>query len=137
MTKRMGEMEDDLDERVDDIKSELKENVVSYFKDNPDDDWDNYYQSQGADAIHEIVDSSTPIYYYNIDCLYYLYGDDADDAYKNAGIGDGKENNYRQLAIYCLLEEKAWDYFRELEDQFDEWEADDSEDKSTFAKFID
>lgn len=125
MTERTVTIDDDLDERVSDVKSEILDNFKDYFKENEDmSDFDQYYQAQGCDTVHEFTDSSTPIYYSDIDGLYYLYGDEFDDAYKNAGIGDGTEDNHRQVAIYCYISEKGFDYLRELETAFDEWSAD-------------
>jgi len=120
--KRQVEIEDDLQERIDSLILDIKDNFIEYLKENPDiSDFDEYYQATGCDSVHEIADSGTPIYYSNIDGLYYLYGDDFDEAYKNAGIGNGKEDNYKQVAIYCYLSEKGFDYLRELEEKFNEY----------------
>ena len=130
MTKRMVEMDDTLDETIESIKEDVKQDFLDYLKDNPDlSDFDDYYQQQGADRVHEIVDSGTPIYTKEIDDLYYLYGDQFDEAYKNAGIGDGTEDNHRQVAIYCYLEEQAFEYQHELETAFEEWRDRDEDDK--------
>jgi len=118
--KRTVEIEDDLDERIADIREDMKNDFIDFLKDNKDIvEFDDYYQQQGTDNIHEIVDSSTPIHYSNIDDLYYLYGDEFEEAYKNAGIGSSDENNHKQVAIYCYLEEQAHDYLRELEEIFE------------------
>ena len=123
--KRQVEIEDDLEEMVQDIKDEILDNFKDYFNENQDmGDFDQYYQVQGCDFIHETADSSTPIYYSHIDGLYYLYGNEFDEAYNNAGIGDGSEDNHRQASIYCYLSEKGFDYLRDLENAFDEWLAD-------------
>ena len=125
MTKRTVEIEDNLEETVKDLKEEILDNFKEYFKENTDiGDFDTYYQAQGGDFVHEASDSNTPIYYSEIDGLYYLYGDEFDEAYNNAGIGDGNEKNHRQVAIYCYLSEQGFDYLRELETAFDEWLAD-------------
>jgi hypothetical protein len=137
MTKVHIEMNDTLDEHVDNIKTELEDNVIEYFTENPDtDDWDTYYQAQGADAIHEIVDSNTPIYTGEINDLLYIYREEAEDAYRNAGIGDGTEDNHGQVMLYCLLEEKAWERFGEIEDDFEEWQSLGDDPKPTFAVWL-
>ena len=122
MPKRTVEIDDDLEETVERVKEEILDNFKEYFDAHPEmSEWDEYYQGQGGDVIHEIVDSNTPIYSSHIDGLYFLYGDEFDEAYKNAGIGNGTEDNHRQVAIYCYLEEKGWDYLRELEQAFNDW----------------
>lgn len=119
--KRQIEIEDDLQERIDSVKEEIKDNFIDYLKENKDiTDFDEYYQAQGCNIVHEIADSNTPIYYSDIDGLHYLYGDEFDEAYENAGIGYETEDNYKQAAIYCYLSEKGFDYLRELEDKFEE-----------------
>ena len=119
--KRTIEIEDNLTELVESCQEELKYDFRAYLKENPDiTDFDTYYQQQGCDRAHEIADSSTPIYYSGIDGLYYLYGSEFDEAYSNAGIGDGTEDNHRQVCIYCYLSEKTFDYMRELEEWFDD-----------------
>jgi len=119
--KRTIEIEDNLSELVEQCQEELKEDFVDYLRENPDiTDFDTYYQKQGCDRVSEIVDSSTPIYYSDIDGLYYLHGNDLDEAYDNAGIGDRSEENYRQGAIYFYLSENTFDYMRELQEWFDD-----------------
>jgi hypothetical protein len=122
MTKRTVEMEDNLDETVDSVKEEIRDNFIEYLRENPDcEEFDDYYQDKGCDAVHEISDSNTPIYTKEIDGLYYLYSDEFDEAYKNAGIGNGTEDNHQQVAIYCYLSEQGFNYLGELQDEFEEW----------------
>jgi hypothetical protein len=126
--KRQVEIDDDLDERVGYVKDELLDNFIDFLEENKDiQEFDTYYQKSGADAMHEVSDSNTPIYYSGIDGLYYLYSSEFEDAYKNEGIGNGGEENHKQVAIYCYLSEKAGDYIRELEEKFDEWKSSDPE----------
>ena len=127
MTKRIVEIEDDLTEIIEGLKEEILEDFKDYFNDNTDmDDFDQYYQAQGCDFVTEASDSSTPIYYSEIDGLYYLYGNEFDDAYDDAGLGNGKEDNHRQVAIYCYISAQGFDYLRELEVAFKDW-LDDAE----------
>ena len=124
--KRKVEIEDDLQETVDSVKEEIKDNFIDYLKENPDiADFGEYYQAQGCESVHEIADSNTPIYYSNIDGLYYLYGNEFDEAYKNAGIGNGDEDNHRGVAIYCYLSQEGFDYLRELEELFGEYQEEE------------
>lgn len=121
MSKRTVEMEDDLQERVDNVEEEIKDNFITYLKENSDiKDFEEYYQASGCECVHEVSDSNVPIMNKNIDDLYYLYGDMFDEAYKNAGLGDGTEYNHRQVTIYCYLSEQGFDYLRELEELFNE-----------------
>ena len=120
--KRQVEIDDDLQERIDGIKEDIKQNFIDYLKENPDiSDWDTYYQAQGCEMVHEICDSATPIHYSHIDGLYYLYGDEFDEAYKNAGWGNSNEQNHRQVAIYSYLSDKGFEYLGELEEHFNEF----------------
>lgn len=136
MTKRIVEMDDNLDEIVDQVKEEIRDNFIEYLKENPDtDDWDKYYQDKGNDAVNEIADSNTPIYNKDIDDLYYLYGDEFDEAYKNAGIGNGDEENHRQVAICSYLETQGFDYLNDLQETFEEWLT-NKEDTDTIQEFI-
>lgn len=118
---RTVEITDDLDSRVENCKIELLDRFKDYINENPDiSDFDEFYQNSGCDSAHEIADSNTPIYYHNIDSLYYLYSSDFDEAYNNAGFGDGTEDNHKQVAIYCYLSEKTFDYMNELQEQFED-----------------
>lgn len=101
--KRTIEMDDNLDEIVADAKSELEERFAE-LKD----------ADEPHDLISEIADSFVPVYTKEIEDLYYLHGDMLDDAYEDAGIGDGKkEDNYKQVAIYCYIEQELWDFYNE------------------------
>lgn len=125
MSKRTIEIDDDLQERVHSVELEIKDNFVEYLKDNKNiTDFETYYQKQGCDAVHEIADSNVPIYNSDIDGLYYLYGDEFDEAYETAGFGDGTEDNHKQVTIYCYLSQKGFDYLEELKDTFDEFSKD-------------
>ena len=125
MTKRTIEIDDSIDDTVNCIKDEVLNHFMDWLKDNSGcTDFDDYRQGSGCDAIHEITDSNTPIYRSDIDGLYYLYGSEFDAAYNDAGIGDGSEDNYRQVAIYCYLEAKASDFQRKIAELFDNWVID-------------
>lgn len=122
MVKRTVEIDDDLDDTKATVKDEVKSDFLDWVEENPDDDdFDDYYQHQGADFVSECADSNTPIYYSDIDGWYYLYGDEFEEAYNNAGIGKGGEDNHKQVAICLYLEQVAYDYHKELKEAFDDW----------------
>lgn len=125
MATRTVEIEDDLDERVQTCKEEIFDNFMEYFLENPDmDDFDEYYQNQGCDFTHECADSNTPIYYSDIDGLWYLYSDQFEDAYEDV-FGSEIHDNYKQSAIYCYISNAGFEFMNELQFEFDNCISDD------------
>lgn len=117
---RMVEMNDNLDEIKKIDRDEVREKMMEYMKENPDEDNFDYFSREIDDDIHEMVDGSVPVYTNQIKTLWYLYENDFEDAYENAGIGDGNEENHKEVAIYCYLEQELREYiYGELKD---EWE---------------
>jgi hypothetical protein len=120
--KRTIEIDDNLEEIEKDVNDEVRDDFIDWLEDNiGESDFDTYYQSSGCDAVHQAGDSNTPIYNSDIDGLYYLYSDEFEEAYKNAGIGNGSEDNHKQVAICMYLEEKGFDFQRKLEEAFKDW----------------
>lgn len=116
--KRKIEIDDTLQERVESVQKELNSRFDEIRKENPDFDADDIYQ-EICDSISKIVDSNTPIYYSDIDALYYLYSNELEDAYNNAGCYNAQPDNYRQVCIYFYLEQQAYGYLQELRDEMD------------------
>lgn len=126
MAKVTVEIDDTLQEIVEGAIEEVKDELLSYLEQNPDTDEtpDLGNDLDYSGRIHEIVDGSVPIYYSEIDGLYYLHGNDLDEAYENAGIGDGFEDNHRQVTIYCYIDQAVGDWYHSnAGDVFDEWKA--------------
>ena len=123
MSIRTIEIEDDLDERVECCKQEILDDFIGYFLENPDmDDFDEYYQAQGCDYVHECCDSNTPISYYHIDGLWYLYSSEFEDAYKDVFGNELYEHqNYKQSAIYCYLSNAGFEFLNEIQSLVDDW----------------
>ena len=117
--KRNVEMDDTLDEIIASVKTEVKERFEEIVKENPEYSSDDIYQ-EAVDSITEICDSSTPIYTKEIDDLYYLYGNEFEEAYENAGCYDKPPDNYRQVCIFFYLSDQAQGYFQELQTEFEE-----------------
>lgn len=121
--KRQIETEDNLDEIVesakDDVVEEFKREDLSVadFRDV----WEMVNKIDYNGSFHEIIDSSTPIYNKEIDDLYYLYGNEAEEAFRDEGIGSSDDfDNYRQVALYCLIN-------RRVLDELDDWFAEEAE----------
>ena len=121
--KRQIEIDDTLQSDLDGITEEILDLATDYLKDNPDTEWsdpsDMMSDLDYNGGIHEIVDSAVPIYYSNIDDLRYLYGREFDQAYADAGIGDGTEDNHAAVTIYCYYSQHAfgdaaWEVFDKL-----------------------
>ena len=127
MVKRTIEINDSLDERVELCKEEILDDFIEYFLENPDMvDFEEYYQAQGCDYVHECCDSNTPIYYSDIDGLWYLYSSEFEDAYKDV-FGDElhESQNYKQVAIYCYLSNASFQFMNEIQSLVDDWIGDE------------
>jgi len=123
MSKKVTvEIEDSLQDYCDNATDEMVDRFISYLEQNPDvEDWDTIYQQELADAMHEIADSNTPIYYSEIDGVYYLHGDELEESYKNHGFGDGTEDNHRQVTICCYILDAISETMTDLEEKFEEF----------------
>jgi hypothetical protein len=117
------ELEDTLEERVNNAKEELLVSFKDFLSYNQDTEkFDTFIQKGGSDSIHEIADSSTPIYNKEIKDIHYLHGDDIEEAYKNAGIGSGGEDNHLSIAICLYIEQELTEYMNdELDKLFEQF----------------
>lgn len=140
MSKRMVEIEDSLEETLDGCKEELLNDFKEYLKENLDiSDFDQYYQAQGNDRATEIGDSSTPVYYSEINDTYYLHSDKLEEAYKNAGIYNEIPDNYKAVCICLYLQQELHEYMHNvLNNDFYEAfvEEKEKESKEALIKFI-
>ncbi len=122
--KRTIEIDDTLDETVNGAISDLKDYVNEIINDNPEMETEElveYIRNEIGDRISEISDSATPIYTSEIEDLWYLYKNEFEEAYKNAGIGDNPLENNGMTAIYLYIEQELYDWLRnELEDYVSE-----------------
>ncbi|RLC88440.1 MAG: hypothetical protein DRJ03_02865 [Chloroflexi bacterium] len=122
--KRTIEVEDTLQDRVDGAVEEVKGLLKQYLEDNPDTDEPpciNNDLDYGG-GVHEIVDSSVPIYTHEIDTTWYLHGNDLEAAYEYAGVGENPRENNGMAAIYCYIMGRVVEWYNEnAEDIFDEW----------------
>jgi hypothetical protein len=113
MKKR--EIEDKLDQYLDGLKEEIKKDFDDYIN-NPDND-KNDYQNDRCDRISEICDQAVPIYYYDIDCLWFFADTDFVESYYN-NFGneiDLKDyNRFKTACIYSYFTDQANEYIQEL-----------------------
>ena len=109
------DIEDTLQGNVDCAIEEVTEQLKSYLKENPDVDsvpcLSNDLDYSGA--IHEIVDSSVPIYTKEIKDTWYLHEHELIEAYENAGIGNNPHENDGMTAIYCYIHEKVNEWYHQ------------------------
>jgi hypothetical protein len=124
MVKRNVEIDDTLDEIIesarDDVKTEIK-NYIEENKEKPD-----YSDLDYNGALNEIFDGAVPIYTSEINDLFYLYGNEFEEALDNAGIGDKDDEHWpmgwKPAAIYCYIEQEIGNDLDEMIDElWDEW----------------
>ena len=123
--KRTIEIDDTLQETLGGLTDEVEGMIREYYTENPDEDfsdsWKLWEAMDYSGGLTEQVDSSTPIYYHEIDALHFLHGNVLEEAYDDAGIGDKSEDNWKQIAIYCWLEQGLREWFENnAEDIFNE-----------------
>lgn len=117
------EMDDVLSDCVNSAIEETKTLLMEYLtynnlSDCDLNDLDNYGQ------LHEIIDSSVPVYTKQIKDAWYLHGDELTDAYLNAGIGNNPMDNDGMAAIYCYIQQEVNNWFCDNKDDlFAEAEA--------------
>lgn len=123
MTTKTVEIEDNLDDIIEGVKDEVKDLAIEWIKDNGEKpDLFNNLDYDGS--FHDIVDSAVPVYTSEINDLFYLYGDDFEEAFDNVGIGDKDDswpNGWKAAAIYCYIEQEVAEWFDDnIDDIFEE-----------------
>ena len=107
------EIEDTLPERVENVIEELEHMLREYVAENPDKEefpcLHNDLDYNGA--FHELVDSSVPVYTSEIKDIMYLHGDEIEDAFDDAGLGEKEDDKWpvgwKPAAISCYLQQQA------------------------------
>lgn len=126
--KRTIEIDDTLQEHVDGAIEEVKEELLNYLEENPDTNEtpDISRDLNYSGRIHEIVDGSVPIYTKEIEDTFYLHGNEIEEAFDDAGIGEKKDEHWpmgwKAAAIYCYIDQEVrrW-YDQNADDLFEEW----------------
>ena len=109
--KRNIEIEDTLPDRVESAIEDVKNELLEYLKEYPDETPD-LNKLDKAGAIHSIVDSSVPIYTHEIDTAWYLHKYELTEAYENAGVGDNPLENNGMAAIYYYIWDKMVEWYK-------------------------
>jgi len=111
-------MQDIINNSCEQLTEYIADYIADYIAQGEEPSLEIWYNgsSCGCDQFHEITDSNTPIYYSEIDGLFYLYKDELIEAYENAGVGNlSDEMNPNQTCIYYFLYEKINDFYRSME----------------------
>ena len=127
--KRTIEINDTLQDRVDQCIEDTKELLLDWLR-----EADKLYLQTHVDpatetpCLHnhldhdgrfsEIIDSNTPIYYSEIDTIFYLHGQLCEDAFENcygpeAKTQDGWPCGWKAAAIYQYLHEQACEWYND------------------------
>ncbi len=131
MTKRTVEIDDTLQGCVDSAIESVKDALIEYLDQNPDTDEtpDMGNDLDYSGTIHEIIDGSVPIYTAEIRDIFYLHGDDVEQAFDDAGFGEKKDGpgwpmGWKAAAVYCYIEQQVGEWYHaNAGDVFDEWKA--------------
>lgn len=127
MAKITIEIDDNLDDLVQDAIDGVKDILKDYVEENDPDSLpciSNDLDYSGA--VHELVDGLVPVYTKPIEDIWYLHKQELISAYEDAGIGDNPLENDGKVAIFCYIEAKMHDWYREHgEDYFNSIKSDE------------
>ncbi len=110
MNERTITIKDDLRDRVDGVLDEIRVLIREYIEENSIEDADTLELSDldNSGAIHELIDGAVPVYYSDIDALWYLYKAEFTQSYEDAGVGSDPLENNGMAAIYCYISEQVY-----------------------------
>ena len=133
MTKRTIEIEDTLDDILESVKSDIKDLAIEWIKDNKADEAPDLFNDLDySGSVHEIIDGSVPIYTNEINDLFYLYGNEFEEAFDNAGIGNKEDKSWpcgwKPAAIYCYIEQEISEWYEQEKDEIFEENKPESDD---------
>lgn len=117
--KRTIEIEDTLQDHVDQCIEETKELLLDYIKDyEPQDTPCLFNDLDYSGRFHEIVDSNTPIYYHEIDTIFYLHGHLCEEAFENCFGAEAKKDEgwpcgWKAAAIYQYISDQTAAWYNE------------------------
>lgn len=125
--KRTIEIDDQLPDAIDSAFDDCVDAIKEYYRDDPLPESTIDLHDSLQDDFTSIFDSAVPVYTYQINCIWLVYGPELEEAYENAGIGENPRENDGMTAIYYLIEEKVTERLKEwLENQSDETDSDET-----------
>jgi len=137
MAKRTVEIDDTLQDCVDGAIESVKDALIEYLDNNTgtDETPELVDDLDYSGTIHEIVDGAVPIYTSEINDIFYLHGDDIEQAFDDAGIGSkddkGWPMGWKAAAIYCYIDQQVHEWYRNnAEDIFTEWKEKQPKDEA-------
>lgn len=122
------EINDSLPELLEEAIEGTKQLLLDYLEENPDIEecpcLSNDIDYDGR--FHELIDGIVPIYTSDIKDIFYLHGDEIEEAFDNAGIGSKEDKGWpagwKAAAIYCWLEQEVWEWWHDnAENIFEDW----------------
>lgn len=130
MPKRNIEIDDNLQEILESAKQDVSDLLEQWLDENHDaGDGEPESPELGNDldysgSVHQIIDSSVPIYTSEINDLWFLYGPQFEEAFDNAGFereGDWPMG-WQAAAIYCYIEQEIGEWYsNEADDLTKQW----------------
>lgn len=124
------EVEDNLNELVQGAIDEIKEWFEYEINHNKNiekvdfEDVDSLIDALNYNGdLHQIIDSSVPVYTHELDTLYYLHKHKLEEAFENMGIGDKSEYEnaplgFEGVAIFSYIEQEVNTW---ISSEFEEW----------------
>lgn len=106
----------DLESLEESVSEELQERIEDLRREEPDLGPESL-RDRAVDFIPEIADGATPIYHWEIGILFFLYSEELEAAYQEAGVYEQRPENYQQVCIYFYLERFLYDELNSLIDE--------------------
>lgn len=120
--KKIVEIKDSIDERVDMAIEEVKDLLIQTLEEKEPEVFPDMGDLDYYGQVHQIIDSFVPIYHSDIRDIWYLYEEELEEAYSEAGIGDNPRENEGMAAIYCLIGKRVNEWYdANAQDIFNEW----------------
>jgi len=116
--KRTIEIDDNLNELVVGVFGDVEDLILEFLKEYPDfngDMFDIFDKLNYRGGIDELIDSAVPVYYHDIDAIWYLHKDKLIQAYNNSGIGNNPLKNDGMTAIYMYIDSTIRDKLYSLD----------------------